>query len=404
MASSYPLITVKRNDTVVWGEFLIAIGLFLIWPLASVLFSLRFFKRVPGMIIFVAFWVFVMLNMRIRIGIDIYWYVRGLSLPVGTILGGERTGGFWNQYYMLSVMLAFKYHVDKFIIYVIWGIFWGFGLYLCLRILLKYQSNTAIFKMFVILSLFYVPPYMFSGLRFFTGCFYLVAVFHYIQTSKSKQSLWLLFIPPFFHQMILVITLVYLMYYLWNPGRKWMIIMIVVSFALSFVDYRPLIDGIDFFGGNEHYMGDERNNDIHNRMNLGWLIPIPLQLSLWFMVAVMFYNWKDLDEKAKTLLKLASFSIIFFNLTTASYDFHYRFKAIMFWMCTFPVVYYYKQTRTRLYNFFKFAFPICLIVGNWETFVTAGPNIFNVKDIFFNNVSGVIDDFKHMLYHQPKPR
>lgn len=368
---------------------IISLLLYPVMPLWAFLLSSKYFSKVYGYCIFVLFAIFLNMCVNFRPQDDLYRYVEGYN----RLLDGINWLGTTDLYYWGSAILFSYFNLSAIYIYIFWSVIYYSAMYLCLRELTKYLNNNVLSILFLLSSIFFIPVFQFSVLRFYTASFWFIyfAIKITCSIGRAKYHIWLLLLCPLIHYMYWVPVIAFYLNYFFRPKLKILYILFIITYVISFFSYVEILEhlGLSFFSSSMYYLSDARNEEMNMSYSLGKYLYFPMYLSLLWMLYIQYRRREKLSSINYNLLCLALIGLIVLNLVSASWDFAVRFRLIAEWLCIYPIAYYYQCTRTARYNIFIFLFPFCFLLSNWDFLFVTGPNYFIYSNIFFSNIFSV---------------
>lgn len=367
---------------------IISLLLYPFMPWGAFFLSLKYFSKFYGYCMFILFGIFLNMCVTFRPQDDMYRYIGGYN----KLLDGMNWLGGIDLYYWGSAMLFSYFNLSAIYIYMFWSVVYYTAMYLCLRELTKYLNNNVLSALFLLSSVFFISAFQFSVLRFFTASLWFIFFVKKISCGGRSVSnyMWLLLLCPLIHYMYCVPVVAYYIYHFFRPKMKFLSVLFIITYFLSFFDYVDLLRHLDLiFFASSVYLSDARNEAMEASYNLGKYLYLPMYLSLLWLLYIQYRRRKKLSSINYNLLCLALYGLIVLNLVSASWDFTVRFRLIAEWLCIYPIAYYYQYMRDVRYNNFIFLFPLCFLLSNWDFLFVTGPKYFNYSDVFFSNIYSV---------------
>lgn len=359
--------------------------LFIIWPFAGFISSLKKFKSFWGGILFVAFGVFIAMNTELRPREDMSRHIASAdsfdSLNKGILsVEGE-------LYKLWTVKLIHAFDLTNTHLYILWAIVFFSLFYLCLRLLVSLNNSQTKFGICILITaILLITPVEFLGLRFFTGAWlYIYSAAKVELSGNYKYGLFML-LCPFFHFMFWPLVIVYALFKFIHVKTKILFIVLIVTWCLSFFNYSSIVRSLWGEMSGSMYLTDSRNAGMVAEYNYGRYLYLPLQLCFYYSLYVQYKKEKYLDPLAQNLLRLAMFGFIVLNLVAISWDFTLRFRNIAFWFAALSTAYYYKQYRNPVFANYFFVLPIALFFYRYDFFFISGPEVINYFNIFFSGL------------------
>ena len=206
----------------------------------------------------------------------------------------------------------------------------------------------------------------FNALRFHTGSLWTIYIIIKLTDQPLNWNyLWLL-MAPFFHFALIVPAFVFFLVKLFKPSSCLLLKIAVVSTVIQFLP----VGTFDFFSadaGYEYYLSAERNNSVYDGSGIGRFFYLPLMLLLIFGIVKIYKNRKYCNGDL-SFLQLGLYSIIIFNVVSLSAEYISRYKHIMVWFCSFPILYYWKKYKISPFKCYEIGIPIALFLFVFDLF------------------------------------
>lgn len=361
---------------------ILTILLYPFFPFFGFLCSLRRFKSLFGYLAFLAFAVFLHLNNAIRSEDDIYRHISNYNFALQTGSGYMAESG---PYLATTVNTFAAFNLPPIYIYVFWCLVYYTGFYLCLRLLLHYVVRDRFSILLFACAVLFISPVNFLGIRFFTGAYWFIylAALYEIKGTKLLWT-WPLVLTPLIHFAIAIPVICFYLLKLSDPKLRTLLILICVTWVLSFVDLGPFYRSFWTFQG-DYYLSEARNEGMRSTYRYGQYLYLPYQLLTWFMLYLVYRRRRKLDPVMLRLLKLSAVFIIMLNLVAVSYDAQLRYRSIMDWFNAFTLLIYYRTFRDRRFYKLALALPFALLLKSWNFLFVAGPILWDTQQVLFSS-------------------